>query len=86
MSELSLALVTPDFRASSGGGAEDVERRLVGEGEREGGAEDWICWSLWDELRSERRRAKFWRRERVGEEGEGDGFVGEGAVVKVRGS
>lgn len=48
---------------------------------------------MWDELRSddsERRRAKFWSREKVGEEEEeGEGkrsdLVGEGAVVKVRG-
>lgn len=65
----------------------------AGEATREDGCDFCTCWILWDELRSddsERRRAKFWSREKVGEEEEeGEGkrsdLVGEGAVVKVRG-
>lgn len=84
-------LPTPDDRVP---GAVLVDSLLgTGEAAREDGCDFWICWTLWDELRSddsERRRAKFWSREKVGEEEEeGEGkrsdLVGEGAVVKVRG-
>lgn len=89
---LGLLLPTSDFGASSrtasGGGTVEVESLLDGEAAREDGCDCWACWTLWEDPRSddrERRRAKLWRRERVGEEGEGSGLVGEGAVVNVRG-
>lgn len=89
-----LLLPTPEDRAVPGVIIILVESLLgAGEAAREDGLDFWICWTLWDELRSdvsERRRAKFWSREKVGEEEEEEeeeksDLVGEGAVVKVRG-